>query len=286
MYTIAGVTGNTGKVAANALLDSGQKVRVIVRDGAKGAAFAKRGAEVAVADLGDRDALASAFAGASGAYVLLPPNIASTDFRAYQDATSHAIASAVRSAGVPHVVLLSSVGAQLASGTGPVAGLHLTERLLSEIPGTNPTFVRAAYFMENVAGSFGALDKGVLPSFMPADLAVDMIATKDIGEAVATLLLEGPKDRVVNLAGPAHSYRDVAGLLTTILGKPIDVAEAPLDAIAPTLMGYGFSADMAGLYAEMIDGFAQRRIPWQKADRELKGKTSLETVLRGLLTRS
>ena len=50
-YVIAGVSGNTGSVAAAALLDAGAKVRVVVRDAAKGAPWKARGAEVAVADL-------------------------------------------------------------------------------------------------------------------------------------------------------------------------------------------------------------------------------------------
>ncbi len=74
MFVVAGVSGNTGSVVANTLLSQGHAVRVLVRDAAKGAAWKAKGAEVAVADLqGSEEGLASAFAGAEGAYVLLPP---------------------------------------------------------------------------------------------------------------------------------------------------------------------------------------------------------------------
>src|SRR5579872_3482166 len=74
MYVIAGVSGNTGSVAANTLLSEGYAVRVLVRDPAKGDPWKAKGAEVAVADLyGDEGALARAFSGAKGVYVLLPP---------------------------------------------------------------------------------------------------------------------------------------------------------------------------------------------------------------------
>ena len=82
-YVVAGVSGNTGRVAAQVLLDAGERVRVVVRDAAKGEAWRAKGAEVAVADLGDASALAAALSGAKGAYLLLPPNMASGDFRAY-----------------------------------------------------------------------------------------------------------------------------------------------------------------------------------------------------------
>lgn len=286
MYVVAGVTGNTGKIVANTLLDRKQPVRVVVRDRAKAAAFEARGAQVAVADLGDGQALAKAFDGAQGAYVLLPPDPASKDFRKLQDERSGAIASALRAAAVPHVVLLSSIGAHQSSGTGPILGLHVAEERFSQLPVTKSTFLRAGYFTENLAGSLGALAQGVLPSFVPAGLAIDMIATPDIGEVAASLLLEGPRAGVVNLGGPAVTMNDVAATLSRILGKPIAVAEAPLDAVVPTLTGFGFSENVAGLYREMLEGFGAGRIAWESGHKRLQGKVTLETVLRGLLGQS
>ena len=56
MFVITGATGNTGSVAAEALLAAGKKVRVVVRDAAKAKALAERGAEVFIADLSDEAA--------------------------------------------------------------------------------------------------------------------------------------------------------------------------------------------------------------------------------------
>src|SRR4051794_21351787 len=106
-YVIAGVSGNTGSVVAASLLDAGASVKVLVRDAAKGEAWRARGAEVAVADLGDAEALAGALRGAKGAYLLVPPNLAAPSFREYQRRTGEALVEAVRRSGIPHVVLLS-----------------------------------------------------------------------------------------------------------------------------------------------------------------------------------
>jgi uncharacterized protein YbjT (DUF2867 family) len=64
MYTIMGVTGKVGGAAARSLLDRGERLCVVVRDRAKGAAWADRGCEVAIADLDDAKALSAAFEGA------------------------------------------------------------------------------------------------------------------------------------------------------------------------------------------------------------------------------
>ena len=52
MFFVAGVTGNTGSVVANTLLERGKRVRVLVRDSQKGDAWERRGAEVVVRTLG------------------------------------------------------------------------------------------------------------------------------------------------------------------------------------------------------------------------------------------
>src|SRR5215510_13296974 len=111
MYVIAGVTGNTGSVVANTLLADKQPVRVIVRDAAKGEPWKVRGAEVAVAEVGDRAALARALTGAKGAYLLLPPNgWTETDIPAGRARLTESLLGAVRDARPGHVVFLSSAG--------------------------------------------------------------------------------------------------------------------------------------------------------------------------------
>lgn len=286
MFAIAGVSGNTGKVAAHSLLARGEKVRVIVRDAAKGEAWKKLGAEVAVADLGDVAALTSALRGVAGAYLLVPPNFAAPSYRTFQKETSNAIAAAVRESRLPRLVFLSSIGANLPSGAGPITALHETEAALRAIEGTRTTFVRAAYFMENLGGSLGALAQGVFPSFFPAGFAFDMVASKDIGELVAERLVRAnDAPGIVNLGGPPVSMNDAAAVLTRILGKPISVAEAPTSAMVATLVGYGMPPEMAELYREMTDAIVAGRIAFEPGIELVRGKTTLEDVLRGLVAK-
>ncbi len=284
-YAIAGVTGNTGKIAAETLIAQGKSVRVIVRDEAKGEIWKGRGAEVAVADLGDGTAVARALEGVEAAYLLIPPNMAAPSFAKYQDETIASISKAIEDSAVPHVVFLSSVGAQHPSGTGPIAGLHRAERRFAGIARTRFSHVRAAYFMENLGGSLGMLDQGILPSFTPAGFAFDMIATVDIGRLAAQLLVEGTdKSQVVELGGPPRSMSDAAAALSAITGKTIQVHEVPLDAMVPTLTGLGLPAEMAGLYREMTEGLVRHHVAFEGGHRRVLGTTPLEQVLRGMVS--
>lgn len=284
MFVIAGVSGHTGKVAAETLLAQKQPVRVLVRDAAKGEPWKAKGAEVAVADLGDADALARAFAGAKGAYVLAPPNMAVADFRAYQRATVDAIVKGVEKARLPHVVLLSSVGAQQASGTGPIVALHDAEKRLAALPGTKLTAIRAAYFMENLAGSLGMLEQGSLMSFFPADSAFPMVATVDIGKLVASVLVEGTQQSQVIELGSPVSMNDAAAALGRILGKPIGVQVAPVEAMAGALTGFGVPQQVAELYQEMTGAIIRGHVAFEGGGhRRVHGTTPIETVLRGLV---
>src|SRR5258708_21421654 len=155
MFVIAGVTGRVGGTAATELLAQKQKIKVIVRDAAKGKEWSARGAELAVGRLDDGSFLAGALKGATGFYTLLPADFSAPDVFAYQTKLADTIAQAVKQSGVPLVVVLSSLGAELASGTGPIKGLHYLENKLRET-GTKVLAIRAAYLPENLGQSVGA----------------------------------------------------------------------------------------------------------------------------------
>jgi uncharacterized protein YbjT (DUF2867 family) len=282
-FAIAGVSGNTGKVVADTLLSQGKKVRVIVRDAKKGEPWKAKGAEVAVADLSDVAAVTKALTGAEGAYLLVPPNYASPTFLATQAGIVKALTAAIGASKVPHVVLLSSVGAQHDAGTGPIVTVHLAEKAFAGIAGTVFSFLRAGYFLENVGGSLAQLDQGILPSFTPAKHAFSAIATVDIGRLAAQLLVEGAKkNQIVELGSPT-TFEAFAAALSKITGKPVQVAEAPVDAMAGVLKGHGFTDELAGLFAEMTRGINGGKVAFEGTHRSVAASTSAETVFRGLL---
>ena len=140
MIAITGATGNTGGVVAEKLLAQGAKVRVIGRDRNRLERFIKKGAEAAVADITDASGLTRAFQGADAVYALVPPNITASDVRGYQEAVNDALASAIDKASVSHAVVLSSIGADKPSGTGPIVGLRNLEAKLDGIGRLNAIY--------------------------------------------------------------------------------------------------------------------------------------------------
>jgi uncharacterized protein YbjT (DUF2867 family) len=287
MYAVAGVSGHTGSVVAEELLRRGKTIRVIVRNAGKGERWKARGAEVAVASVEDDEALTRAFEGVEGIYLLSPPDMASTDMIGRARRIGDAFVSAIRKSGVKHVVFLSSIGAQLENGTGPIRSLREIEQRLIPL-GISVTLLRPTYFIENWGASLGpAAESGVFPSFLPAAKRFPQIATKDIGIAAADALENPPNGvRVVELAGPKdYTPAEIAAEVAKILGKPVTVAEAPLDAVVPTYMQYGISEHVATLFREMYEGFISGNITWEGAGEPRRGVTTPEEVLRPMLGR-
>ncbi|MFY9560509.1 MAG: NmrA family NAD(P)-binding protein [Terriglobales bacterium] len=258
MYVVLGASGNTGRVVATILLDRGHKVRVVGRNAARLQPLTSKGAEAFPSDLTNPEALTRAFAGANAAYVLIPPDLASNDFGAFQDRVSDAIAAAVKNAGVKHVVSLSSIGADKPSGTGPVVGLYNLEKKLNRIEGANVLHLRAGYFMENTLSQVGVIRAlGTAAGPLRPELKVPMIATKDIGVAAAEALLRldfsGKQTR--ELQGQRDlDYTEVSRIIGKAIGKPdLGYIQAPEDEVRASLLQLGLSPSLAGLILEMAD---------------------------------
>lgn len=258
MYVVMGATGKTGGIVAGKLLAAGKKVRVIGRDVHRLEKFTRQGAEAVLADATDPASLGRAFANASAAYVLVPPNIASPDIRAYQTRVADSIASALKTNAVPHAVVLSSFGADKAEKTGPVIGLHQLEEKLAGVSGLNALFVRAGYFMENLLPQADVIKSfGNMAGPVKNDLPLPMIATCDVGAAVAGSLLS------LDFAGKSAqevqgsrdvTYDEVAKIIGAAIGKPgLRYMQLPNAQLKPFLVQMGMSANMADLLLQMTD---------------------------------
>ncbi|MBL8607006.1 MAG: NmrA family NAD(P)-binding protein [Myxococcales bacterium] len=283
MFTVFGASGNTGSVVAESLLAQGEKVRVVARSRDKVAALAARGAEVFVGDVLDAASVASALRGAAGAYLLMPPDAQSSDLLARNRKLAEVYARAIDEVGLPHAVLLSSIGAELPAGTGPIVSVHVAEQLLGKTR-AKLTAVRAAYFMENLLGYAHPIKAdGVLPVFGGGEsYPFPMVATRDIGEVAAGALRAGASGAgVIELSGPAEvSFEDAAREASAIVGRPVKATALPIDGMVPALTGLGFSANVAGLYREMTEAFGRGAVRFQGAGRSVRGKVTLAEVLR------
>jgi uncharacterized protein YbjT (DUF2867 family) len=256
MIVITGATGNTGRPAAEGLLDKGDKIRVIGRDVKKLEPLLARGAEPFVGDVQDTDAMTRAFQDADAVYLIIPQAMQRDDFREYQERVSDAYAKAVATARVPYAVTLSSIGAQHASGTGPIVGLHNMEHKLNDIPGLNVLHVRAGYFMENLLQNIGPIKSmGFLPGGEPGDTPTPMIATKDIGHYSAERLnaRDFSGSSTQDLLGQRDiSMKEVASVIGKAIGKPsLHYMHVPFLVLEPALVKMGMPKSSAALIIEM-----------------------------------
>src|SRR5271169_5558441 len=112
MFAITGITGKVGGEVARNLLGANEKVRAVLRDARKRAAWVERGCEIALADMDNAAALTSAFDGAEGVFILLPPIFDPSPGFVEAKAVIQAVQSALESARPAKVVCLSTIGAQ------------------------------------------------------------------------------------------------------------------------------------------------------------------------------
>jgi len=252
VYAILGSGGNTGSIIANSLLSEGEKVRVLGRDAGRLQRFARKGAEAFSADASDASALTKAFSGARAAYLMLPP----LNSREEQERQSDAIAKAVKDSGLRYAVHLSSYGAHVPEGTGPVTGLHSSEQKLNGITGLNVLHLRAAYFMENNLAAIDMIQgMGMLGHALLPDLKLPMIATRDVGDYAAQRLLDldfsGKQTREL-LGERDLSMAEVTAAIARGIGKPdLRCVQFPYDQVQQVLTQMGIPPKTAAVYIEM-----------------------------------
>ncbi len=258
MYAIIGATGHIGSRVADILLNKGEKIRIIGRDISRLQQHVSRGAEPAVGDLKDTSFLTGAFKGVDAVFAMIPPDNAAPNFRAYQDVVGISIATAIRTAGVSHVVNLSSQGAELLRGTGPILGLHEQEVRLNTLHGVNVLHLRPTYFMENLLATVPLIhEQGFAGSAVRGDMKFAMIATADIADVAAGHLLAR------DFSGA--SVRDLLGQRDlslqeafTVIGRRIGILDLAYRQFTPeefgqALIGMGMSRDMSRLFIEMSE---------------------------------
>ena len=283
MYIILGATGNTGTAAVKTLLAKGAKVRAVGRDAAKIQQNLGNEVEALAADIYDSTALAKAFEGASGAYVMLPPRLKEPDLLASGAKMSEAIAAAVKSSGLSRVVMMSSIGGQHEAKTGPIVALHDFEKKLSTLDGINLLILRPVVFLENFLMLTGLIHSmGFLAGGIKGDMKMPMIAARDIGEAAANYLLAGEFSgkEILELHGERDlTYEEAAHFIGAAIGKPkLSYQKFPNFMVEQALKQMGVASKTAALMTELTEAANDGLLVQQQArSAKTTTPTSIET---------
>jgi uncharacterized protein YbjT (DUF2867 family) len=285
MHVVFGANGRAGGETARALLERGESVRVVLRRQEQGERWSALGADVAVADILDPDAVAAALNGASGAFVLNPtPTTGDPYLHAQKVGT--ALGHGFRRARMPKAVVLSSIGAQHASGTGVVATLNQIEALLDGATAAI-AFLRCGYFVETWSeGAGAAMTEGVLPSFLDPMQRIPMVSTIDVGRTAAALLCEvWTGKRIVELSGPDDwSASDVAKAFAKALDRPVEPIFISPEQRGAVLAKGGVDDKAVGALLGMYHGIANNRLAREDRNEQRRGTVSLRVSVERIVS--
>ena len=217
MILVLGGTGRLGHETVKLLSTSGtHKVRVLVRDPAKAAAFPDTGVEIVNGEMTDADSLAQAMRGVKRVFTI-PPNIRD------QAEMESCIYRAARRAAVSYIVKLSTVKADVNSPCHFFRQHAIAEEWL-KTSGVAFTILRSNSFMQNLlwfAEEIKSKNRFSLPMGVAKTAPVDV---RDVA-AVASAILTGEArhDAMYNISGPGKlSFAEIAHTLSAVTGKRIE----------------------------------------------------------------
>jgi uncharacterized protein YbjT (DUF2867 family) len=242
-FTITGSLGNISKPLAETLIAAGHQVTIISSNPDKQQAIEELGATAAI---GSVDAI----------YTMVPPNIGAPNIRGFISQTGEKIVEAIKVSGVKKVVNLSSIGAHLDGGTGPIAGIHDVEKSFSKLDGVAVKHLRPGYFYNNFFGSIDMIKHGgILGANYGADTPLVLVHPNDIAAVAAEELQQKFTGQSVRyIASDERSAADVAKVLGSAVGKPaLPWVEFNDEDALNGMLQAGLPEPMAKAYVEMGD---------------------------------
>lgn len=254
-YVITGSLGNISKPLTQKLIAAGHQVTVISSKADKIAEIEAIGAKAAIGSVEDVAFLTSTFTGADAIYAMVPPKWDATDWKKHIAQIGQNYARAIKASGVKKVVTLSSVGAHLPEGCGPVSGIFYVEKALNELTGVDVKHLRPGFFYGNFYGNISMIKHaGIIGANYGTNTKLVLSSTNDIATAAAEELLSlsfsGKSIRY--LASEELSTNQIAEILGTAIGKPelpwIDFKDEDTEG---GMIGAGLPAEVAKNYTEM-----------------------------------
>ncbi len=282
-------SGHVGRAVVGYLLDLGPTIqlKLLCRRPEKLRGFVERGAEIAVGSQDDVDYMLRATGDVDALFWATPPGYGSDDVRAFQNRLATAACTAIRANEIPRVVNLSSIGAHLSSGVGPINGLYDAEHRFDDVA-ANVTHLRPGFFFENLLWQLDSIRKwGRISLPISGTQRYPMIATRDIGRVAATRLADSKWTGhwVRELHGPADlSLPEVAGILSKVLGRKIVYVRNDRQEMRTMLLESAMSENATDLMLEMYDAVETGKLRTiQPRTPETTTSTTLEEFARDVM---
>jgi uncharacterized protein YbjT (DUF2867 family) len=252
--TTTGSLGNVAKPLVKKLIAAGHEVTVITTKAERKDEIETLGAVAAVGSISDATFLSRAFEGADAIYTMLPPAMGTTNLIQNIADAGQAYAQAIKAAGVPRVVLLSSVGADKADGTGPVQGVHRVEDIFKQLSGVNVTVLRSGFFYFNFLKDIPLIkDRNIFGNNYSGEDKLALTHPEDIAAAAAEELQgEGNGFEIKYIVSDISTGNEIASLLGPAIGKPeLTWTAIPDEQLKQGLLSAGLPPELAGLITEL-----------------------------------
>lgn len=285
-FVVTGSLGNVSKPLTEILIAAGHDVTVVSSKAEKAGQIEELGAHAAIGSVEDVEFLTKTFTGADAVYAMVPPNFGAADWKKYIAGIGENYAAAIKNSGVKNVVTLSSMGAHMPEGCGPVSGLYFVEKALDSLDDVNVKHLRPGFFYTNLLSNIGMIKHmGIIGGNYGEDATLVFVHPGDIAEVAAEELLE------LSFKGKSIRYiasdEKTTGEVASIIGKAIDKPELPWvnfkdeDTLAGMLQA-GLPEEVARNYAEMGSAMRSGEMvsDYQKNKPAEFGKSNLEVWSR------
>src|SRR5437762_4942356 len=223
-YVITGAGGHIAKPLVMQLLGAGHQVTAIGRHEEHLKEMVKAGAHPAIGSVENVEFLEKAFGGADAVFTICPPNFNTKDLKGFNEQLGKNYRDAIKSTGIKNVVNLSSVGAHLATGAGPVTGLRRAEEALNTLENVNIRHLRPCFFYSNLMANIDMIKNiGIIgsnfstpPNKFPVADSIDIAAAA--AEELLDLNFNGHSIRYV--ASDETGTDEIATVIGKVIGKP------------------------------------------------------------------
>lgn len=221
-YVITGSLGHISKPIAQRLIKEGHDVTILTSKSTNADSIKALGATALTGTVEDAAFLNDAFKGADAVYLMIPPKWDITDWITYQKKVADNYIAAIQNNHVKNVVVLSSVGAHMRNGAGPVDGLAYLESRLNEITDVNAVYLRPSYFYYNLLSMIPLIkNAGFMGSNQPATHKIVLTHTSDIAAVAEEKLLHlnFKGKQVVYISSDEKTWGEITSTLTKAIGK-------------------------------------------------------------------
>jgi len=279
---VTGSLGHISKPLVEKLIAAKHDVTVISSNAARKSEIEALGAKAAIGSVSDLAFVTNTFLGADAVYTMVPPTFSASDWKQHIAGVGKIYAQAIAAAGVKNVVNLSSIGAHMPDGCGPVSGLYYVEQALNALEGVKVKHLRPGFFFYNFLANIGMIKQmGIIGGNYGESAKLVLANPADIADAAAQelLTLSFTGNSITYVVSDEKTTDEIASILGAAIGKPdlkwINFSDE--DTVGGMLQN-GVPLDIAKNYAEM--GAAMRSGEMASEYRGIKsvkfGKTRFE----------